>query len=110
MIVRIWHGWTRPENAAAYENLLKTEVFKSIASKGIAGYRKIELARRDLANEVEFVTMMRFASLDDVKQFVGEDYEQAYVPPAARRLLERFDRRAQHYEIREAIDYASNVA
>jgi antibiotic biosynthesis monooxygenase (ABM) superfamily enzyme len=110
MIVRVWHGWTKPENAAAYENLLKTEVFKGIASKGIAGYQKIELARRDLGNEVEFITMMRFASLDDVKQFVGEDYEQAYVPPAARRLLVRFDGQAQHYEIREAIDYASNAA
>ena len=67
MIIRIWHGWTTPENAAAYENLLKSEVFKGIADKSIAGYEKIELVRRDLGDEVEFVTIMRFKSLDAVR-------------------------------------------
>jgi hypothetical protein len=53
---------------------------------------------------------MRFASLDDVKQFMGEDYEQAYVPAEARRILKRFDARSQHYELRESIDYSSRAA
>ena len=110
MIIRVWHGWTTPDNAGAYENLLKSEVFKGIAEKQIAGYRCIELIRRDLGDEVEFVTMMRFASLDDVKKFVGEDYERAYVPPAARKLLKRFDERSQHYELRETVDYTSKAA
>lgn len=110
MIIRIWHGWTTPENATAYENLLKSEVFKGIADKSIAGYEKIELVRRDLGDEVEFVTIMRFKSLDAVRAFVGEDYEQAYVPPEARKILKRFDARSQHYELRETIDYATRAA
>ena len=110
MIFRIWHGWTTPENADAYEALLKREVFKGIAEKSIEGYQKIELLRRDLGAEVEFVTVMRFNSLDDVKQFVGEDYEQAYVPAQARKLLKRFDARSRHYELRETRDYASQAA
>ena len=110
MIVRIWRGWTTPENADAYERLLKREVFVGIAKKSIAGYQKIELLRRDLGSEVEFVTMMRFNSIDDVKLFVGNDYEQAYVPTEARKLLKRFDQRSQHYDLREAIDYASQPA
>ena len=110
MIIRIWHGWTTPENATAYENLLKSEVFKGIADKSIAGYEKIELVRRDLGDEVEFVTIMRFKSLDAVRQFVGEDYEQAYVPAEARKILKRFDARSQHYELRETIDYATRAA
>ena len=110
MIIRIWHGWTTPENAAAYENLLKSEVFKGIADKSIAGYQKIELLRRDLGAEVEFVTVMRFKSLDDVRAFVGEDYEKAYVPAEARKILKRFDERSQHYELRETIDYATRAA
>jgi antibiotic biosynthesis monooxygenase (ABM) superfamily enzyme len=109
MVIRIWHGWTSPESADAYENLLKTEVFEGIAKKSIAGYQKIELMRRNVGDEVEFVTMMRFSSLNDVRGFVGEDYEQAYVPAAARKILKRFDQRAQHYELRETIDYASNA-
>ena len=110
MIIRIWHGWTTPENAAAYENLLKSEVFKGIADKSIAGYQKIELLRRDLGAEVEFVTVMRFKSLDDVRAFVGEDYEKAYVPAEARKILKRFDERSQHYELRETIDYVPRAA
>jgi heme-degrading monooxygenase HmoA len=110
MIIRIWHGWTTPKNADAYEALLKREVFKGIAAKSITGYEKIELLRRDLGAEVEFVTVMRFKSLDDVKAFVGEDYEQAYVPAEARKILKRFDERSQHYELREAIDYATRAA
>jgi heme-degrading monooxygenase HmoA len=110
MIIRIWHGWTTPENADAYEALLKREVFKGIAAKSIGGYQKIELLRRDLGAEVEFVTVMRFKSLDDVRQFVGEDYEKAYVPAEARKILKRFDERSQHYELRETIDYATRAA
>jgi antibiotic biosynthesis monooxygenase (ABM) superfamily enzyme len=107
MIVRIWHGWTTPENADAYEALLKREIFAGIADKKIAGYHGIELVRRNAGDEVEFITMMRFSSIDDVKSFVGEDYEQAYVPAAARKVLKRFDQRSQHYELRENIKYAA---
>ena len=43
MVSRIWHGWTTPENADTYENLLKTEIFPGIASKNVSGYRGIQL-------------------------------------------------------------------
>lgn len=105
MIERVWHGWTAPENAAAYENLLKTQVFPEIAARMPEGYRGIRLLRRSLDQEVEFATIMRFESLDDVKRFAGEDYEKSYVPPEARELLERFDRRSRHYEIRVHLEY-----
>ncbi len=105
MVGRLWHGWTTPENAEAYENLLMTEIFPGIASKNVQGYRGIQLFRRPLADEVEFITIMWFDSWDAVKQFAGEDYEQSYVPPKAREVLARFDERSQHYEIREKLDY-----
>jgi antibiotic biosynthesis monooxygenase (ABM) superfamily enzyme len=105
MIARLWHGWTTPKNAEIYENLLKTEIFPGIAAKGVAGYRGIRLLRRAHDAEVEFLTMMEFDSREAVKQFAGEDYERAYVPPQAREVLARFDERSQHYEIRENIKY-----
>ncbi|HEX2224422.1 MAG TPA: antibiotic biosynthesis monooxygenase [Thermoanaerobaculia bacterium] len=105
MIGRIWHGWTTPENADRYENLLRTEIFPAIRAKGVAGYRGIQLLRRPLfADEVEFVTIMWFDSLDAVRKFAGEDYETAHVPPKARELLARFDARSQHYEVREPLE------
>jgi len=97
MITRIWRGWTTPENAAAYERLLRSEIFPSIASRQIAGYRGFSLGRRDHGDEVEFLTSMWFESNDAVKAFAGENYEIAVVPPTARAVLSRFDERATHY-------------
>jgi antibiotic biosynthesis monooxygenase (ABM) superfamily enzyme len=100
MISRIWHGWTSPGNADAYEGLLKSEIFVGIRDRQIPGFRGIQLFRRDLGVDVEFVTVMWFDSLDAVRAFAGEDYEVAVVPPKARALLARFDARSQHYEVR----------
>jgi hypothetical protein len=56
--------------------------------------------RRDTADgEVEFVTIMTFPDWDAVKAFAGSDPEVAVVPPAARRVLERFDERSAHYDV-----------
>lgn len=100
MICRVWHGWTNAANADAYENLLREEVFVGIAGRSIAGYRGIELLRRSAGDEVEFVTTMWFESLEAVRTFAGEAYEQAVVPPAARALLSHFDARSAHYDVR----------
>ena len=102
MISRIWHGWTTLAKADAYESLLQDEIFVGIAQREIAGYRGIRLLRRAVDNEVEFVTIMWFDSLEAVRAFAGEDYEAAVVPPKARALLSRFDERSQHYEVKIA--------
>lgn len=60
MISCIWHGWTTCENGDRYENLLKSEIFPGIFAKDVAGFERIELLRRDLGDEVEFITMMWF--------------------------------------------------
>ena len=105
MIERIWHGWTTPERADTYESLLKEEIFPGIAAKNVPGYRGIRLLRRPLGGEVEFVTIMRFDSIDDVVRFAGEDYEKAYVPQRAREVLARFDERSRHYEVLTELEY-----
>ncbi len=101
MIARVWHGWTRPENAAAYERLLKREIFPAIEARGVTGYRGIDLLRREHEDEVEFVTIMWFDDLEAVRRFAGEEYERAYVLPKASALLSRFDERSGHFEVRE---------
>ncbi|HEU5050577.1 MAG TPA: hypothetical protein VFU00_09655 [Gemmatimonadales bacterium] len=101
MVIRIWHGWTSPANADAYEQLLRGEIFTGIVGRRIAGFRHIQLLRRESGAEVEFVTIMRFDGLDAVRAFAGDDYEVAVVPPRARALLARFDARSAHYELRE---------
>jgi heme-degrading monooxygenase HmoA len=99
MIVRIWHGYTTPANADAYETLLGEEIFVGIKSRTIRGFNGIELLRRTLDKEIEFVTVMRFDSVEAVREFAGDDYERAVVPATARALLSRFDERSQHYNL-----------
>lgn len=107
MIKRIWHGYATPENADAYERLLETEVFPAIEAKKIPGYRSIELYRRKLGQEIEFTTVMSFDSLDNVIAFQGEDYSKAYVPDAAQKILQRWDVRSSHHDVRITRDYRS---
>lgn len=97
MIARVWHGWTKPESAHAYEDFLRTTMFPSIHR--VSGYLGADLLRRDLDGEVAFITITRFESLESVRAFAGEDYEQAVIEPEARRLLSRCDERSEHYEI-----------
>lgn len=100
MISRIWHGWTTSQNADTYETLLKEEIFVGIQDRQIRGFKGIQLLRREVNDEVEFVTIMTFESLDAIREFAGEDYEKAVVPEKARAVLSRFDGRSQHYEIK----------
>lgn len=104
-IKRIWHGWTSPENADVYENLLRDEIFPRIEAKRIAGLRGIELLRRDLGDETAFITIMTFDSIEDVIDFMGEDYARSYVPEAAQKVLRRYDELATHYEVGESRRY-----
>lgn len=104
-IKRIWHGWTTFENADAYQKLLHNEVFPGIEAKNIPGYLSIELLRRELKNEVEFITIMTFESLQNVIDFQGEDYARCYVPDAAQKVLKHWDKISSHYESIETRTY-----
>lgn len=105
MIKRIWHGWTMPENADAYYRVLTGCVIPGIEAKRIPGFLGIEVLRRNLEDEVEFATIMRFRSLSDVIAFQGPDYESCYVPDEARKVLKRWDRISGHYELLEERSY-----
>jgi heme-degrading monooxygenase HmoA len=100
MISRIWHGYTSMENADTYEKLLKEEIFVNIKARKIKGYHGIQLLRRKIDNEEEFITIMWFDTLDSIREFAGEDYESAVVPEKARIILSHFDKKSQHYEVR----------
>lgn len=80
MIARICYGWPTPGNADAHESLLKSEIFVGIQNRRIKGFRGIQLLRRALGVEVEFVTIMWFDSLEGVRTFSGQGYEVPVVP------------------------------
>ena len=98
MIIRIWHGWTAPQNADAYEALLENRVIPSIEARGIDGLEGPFVIRRAVGDEVEFVAVMTFRDERAVTEFGGAD-GASVVPPAARELLTRFDDHSAHYDL-----------
>jgi hypothetical protein len=98
VILRYWRGWTTPGNAEAYETLVSGTILPGIAAPALAGYHGAYLLRRNLGHEVEFATIMLFDSIKNVRAFAGDDYETAYVPPAARKVVARFDEQSAHSE------------
>jgi heme-degrading monooxygenase HmoA len=98
MIARHWRGWTTAGNADAYETLLKSKVLPSL--EAIEGYGGGYVLRRDSPDEVEFVVVNLFDSLDAVKRFAGPDFAVAVFEPEARALLSKVEPLAAHYEVR----------
>jgi heme-degrading monooxygenase HmoA len=97
MIARVWHGWTIAANADVYEATLKPELLPGVSRK--KGYRGSYLLRRGAGAEVEFITILLWDSLEDVRAIAGADYEAAVVPEERRRYLSRWDDRAAHFVV-----------
>ena len=97
MVARVWHGYTTPANADAYEAMLKPELLPGLSSAN--GFRGSYLLRRPAEEEVEFVTIILWNSLDDIRAIAGADYQRAVIPEARRSLLTRWDEKAAHYDV-----------
>jgi len=102
-IIRTWKGWTTIENAPIYKDMLINEVFPAVKKKGVHGLEKVSISVQNKKDEVEFFLILQFDSLDDVKKFAGENYEIAYIPENAQRVLSRYEEKAQHYEFIEEL-------
>lgn len=97
MIARVWHGYTKPEDADIYEAMLKPELLPGI--RRFAGYRGSYLLRRESGEEVEFITILLWDSIDAIRAVAGPDYEAAVIPEERRKYLSQYDAKSAHYEI-----------
>jgi heme-degrading monooxygenase HmoA len=97
VIARVWRGWARPQDADAYEEHFRGAVLPHLAE--VRGYRGARLLRRSDDDEVAFVAVTFFESVDAVRAFAGPDLEAAVVEPEARRALSRFEGRCEHYVV-----------
>ena len=98
MIARIWRGWTKRADATGYEEMLRTEIFPSIAARNIKGYYGAELFIHLDGDDVEFVTLLRFDSMDAAREFAGADESKPVIYPKAEALIARMEK-ARHYRV-----------
>ena len=99
-IIRTWRGWTTIKNASIYEDMLTNEVFPTVKKNGVTGLEKVSISTKNINHEVEFFLILQFDSLDAVKSFAGEKYNDAYIPDNAKQVLKRYDKTAEHYELK----------
>ena len=97
-ITRVWRGWTTPENAAAYEAFLFDELLPQV--KALAGFIGAEILHRQDGDEISWVSLLRFESMDHVRAFAGASPERAVLEPKALALLSRHETQVRHFETR----------
>lgn len=98
MILRTWKGWTTRENAPLYESLFKDTVLPQV-TRGVTGYKGVNLLRREVGAEIEFTTLFWFESVEAVRSFAGEDFERAVVPDQVKQLMCRYDENVSHHDV-----------
>jgi len=97
MIARIWRGWASLASADAYQRHYETEVGGHL--RAVSGFRGARLLRHDDGREVMFTSITFFTSLDAVRGFAGDDYEQADAEGAALQALSQWNERASHHDV-----------
>jgi heme-degrading monooxygenase HmoA len=97
MVVRAWRGYGAVSNAEGYPKHL----FQSVRPRleQMTGFNGLYLLRRREAEEIEFLVLTLWDSMDAVRAFAGEQPDLAVVEPEARAALVRFDERVHHYEV-----------
>ena len=95
MIVRIWRGLTEPESAKDYLEYMENSVLPRLLD--MDGFRGVDVLTRDCKSRVEFLVQTRWASMDNILAWTGEDFTCAVVEPQAQTMLVDWDRTVRHY-------------
>ena len=97
MIARIWRGWTSADDADAYVAYVEQTGIKGY--QAISGNQGAWILRRSQGDRAEVLTLSFWDSLDAIREFAGEDVEQAVFYPDDDRYLVERELRVAHYDI-----------
>jgi heme-degrading monooxygenase HmoA len=97
MMVRTWRGRTRLEDADHYLAYLQETGLREY--RATPGNRGVQVLRRDVGNEVEFLILSLWESMEAVRKFAGPMPDRAVFYPEDEQYLTDFDRDVHHYEL-----------
>jgi heme-degrading monooxygenase HmoA len=97
MIVRAWRGRAYTAHSGAYVEHFRRNVLPEL--REIEGFLGASLLRENRPQEVEFLVLTRWASMEAVRAFAGADVSRAVVEQEAAAALKDFDRTVHHYEV-----------
>jgi mannose-6-phosphate isomerase-like protein (cupin superfamily) len=101
VIARRWRGWADgPANADSYVAHFDGAVRPRLEATD--GFVDVTLDRVESdGGAIEIVVVTRWASMDAIRAFAGNDVGVAVVEPEARAVLDDFDARVRHIELRD---------
>jgi heme-degrading monooxygenase HmoA len=67
------------------------------------GFLGAHLSQRQINDKIEYLVLTRWASMEAVRGFAGDDMAKAVVEPGAVAALADFDDSVQHYEVIESV-------
>jgi heme-degrading monooxygenase HmoA len=97
VIARAWRGWTKAEDADAYEAHLRPELLPGVSK--MPGFAGSYLLRRVVGDEVEFMTILLWESMEGIRTLTGKDYQRAVIPEERKKYLVRFEEKAAHFDV-----------
>jgi len=93
----MWRGFAIRERADDYVKHLQQSVVPELSQ--IDGFKGIYLLRRESSDDVEFVVLTLWESMESICKFAGENPEVAVVAPAARVFFREYDEEVKNFEI-----------
>jgi len=97
MIARNWIGLAKKDRSEEYIQHLKTDTFQELYK--IPGFISARILKRDTAEGIEFLVITEWESVGSIKQFAGENFENAVVPELVQDIMIRYDHNVRHYEV-----------
>jgi heme-degrading monooxygenase HmoA len=102
VIVRLWRGWTRREDADAYRAYMTRVALPGYAD--IPGNRAVYMTSRPDGEREEFTMITVWDTMDAVRAFAGDDPTSAVFYPEDDRYLVDREWTVTHHDV-----YASRV-
>jgi heme-degrading monooxygenase HmoA len=99
MYIREWRGRAKQSDAARYPEYFRKEFSSQLRSA--PGFQGGSLSQREDGDQVEFLVLTRWKSMDAIREFTGSVAENAILDPAAMALLVTYDHSVRHYEVLE---------
>ena len=99
MISRHWRGLSKASRAGDYVAHLRRETLPQL--RRIAGFVDVSILRRNTDTAIEFLVVTRWTSMAAIRQFAGDDFVTAVVPPEVREMMIEYDQAVRHYDIVE---------
>ena len=97
MIIRIWHGRVRTENAESYGAFLNVRAIPDYGS--IPGNLAVYILERTEGEETHFSTVTFWRDEAAIRQFAGDKITQAKYYSEDKDFLIEFEPEVLHYEV-----------